>query len=185
MMGNTNMDMTRSKIFNAAVYTCAAAGALAGAIGYGGGTAGGILLMGAGGAIAGGIGFPLALTAVAAVGYVSYVGTTSMFKALKSEGAAIPLGLALVGFSAAKALFVDPVKKLRGIIHAARKPAATEPASAHISSAQTDAEIEATTAPHKPGRLKSVFSRMSRALPQHTHDRRAKAAPKSPPPPAP
>lgn len=180
MMGNTNMDMTRSKIFNAAVYTCAAAGALAGAIGYGGGTAGGILLMGAGGAIAGGIGIPLALTAVAAVGYVSYVGTTSMFKALKSEGAAIPLGLALVGFSAAKALFVDPVKKLRGIILAARKP---EPASARSASAQTGAEIETT--PKKPSRLKFVFSRMSRAQPQHTHEKHTKAAPKSPPPPAP
>lgn len=182
MMGNTNMDMTRSKIFNAAVYTCAAAGALVGAIGYGGGTAGGILLMGAGGAIAGGIGFPLALTAIAAVGYVSYVGIKSMFKALKSEGAAIPLGLALVGFSAAKALFVDPVKKLRGIILAARKPAATEPASARSASAQTGAEIETT--PKKPSRLKSVFSRMSRAQPS-AHERHTKAAPKSPPPPAP
>lgn len=126
-MGNTNMDMTRSKIFNAGVYACAAIGALTGAIGYGGATLGGVLGMGAVGAVAGGLGVPLALTTVAVVGYVGYVGIKSTLKALKSEWAAIPLGLAIVGISAAKALFVDPVKKIHGMLHgstAAQKPTA-------------------------------------------------------------
>ena len=126
-MGNTNMDMTRSKIFNAGVYACAAIGALTGAIGYGGGTIGGIIGMGAAGAVAGGLGVPLALTATAVAGYVGYVAIKSTIKALKTEWAAIPLGLAIVGISAAKALFVEPVKKIHGLLHGsdnAQKPTA-------------------------------------------------------------
>ncbi len=125
-MGNTNMDMTRSKIFNAGVYACAAVGALTGAIGYGGATVGGVLGMGAVGAVAGGLGIPLALTATAVAGYVGYVAVKSTIKALKTEWAAIPLGLAIVSISAAKALFVEPVKKLHGMIFkdSAQKPTA-------------------------------------------------------------
>ncbi len=115
-MGDTNMDMTRSKIFNAGVYACAAIGALTGAIGYGGGTVAGILGMGVAGAVAGGLGVPLALTAAAVAGYVGYVAVKSTIKALKTEWAAIPLGLAIVGISAAKALFIEPVKKIHGMI---------------------------------------------------------------------
>lgn len=115
-MGDTNMDMTRSKIFNAGVYTCAAIGAAAGAATYGGSTLGSMLAMGALGAVAGGVGVPLALTGVAVLGYVGYVGVKATFKALKKEGAAVPLGMAIVGISAAKALFVTPFKALAGLL---------------------------------------------------------------------
>jgi len=115
-MGDTNMDMSRSKIFNAGVYTCAAIGAAAGAVTYGGSTIGSMIAMGALGAVAGGIGVPLALTGVAVLGYVGYVGVKSTLKALKKEGAAVPLGMAIVGFSAAKALFVTPFKALAGLL---------------------------------------------------------------------
>ena len=115
-MGDTNLDMTRSKIFNAAIYACAAGGAAVGAVTYGGGTALGMIGMGAAGAVAGGIGIPLALTGVAVLGYVGYVGIKATCKALKKEGAAVPLGMALVGLSAAKALFVTPFKALAGLL---------------------------------------------------------------------
>jgi hypothetical protein len=115
-MGDTNMDMTRSKIFNAAVYACAAVGAGVGAVTYGGGTLAGMVGMGALGAVAAGVGVPLALTGVAVLGYVGYVGIKSTIKALKKEGAAVPLGMAIVGISAAKALFVTPIKALAGLL---------------------------------------------------------------------
>jgi len=115
-MGDTDLDMSRSKIFNAGIYTCAAIGAGAGAVTFGGGTVAGMIGMGALGAVAGGIGVPLALTGVAVLGYVGYVGVKATIKAFKKEGAAVPLGMAIVGLSAAKALFVTPFKTLAGLL---------------------------------------------------------------------
>lgn len=138
-MGDMNMDMTRSKIFNAAVYTCAAIGAGVGIMTYGGSTLGSLIGMGALGAVAGGVGVPLALTGVAVLGYVGYVGIKSTIKALKKEGAAVPLGMAIVGISAAKALFVTPFKALAGLLpkkdnDAQKSPAQSAPESADQTS---------------------------------------------------
>jgi len=143
-MGDTNMDMSRSKIFNAGVYTCAAIGAAAGAVTYGGSTIGSMIAMGALGAVAGGVGVPLALTGVAVLGYVGYVGVKSTLKALKKEGAAVPLGMAIVGFSAAKALFVTPFKTLAGLLPKKDNDAQQPPAR---------------TAMESPGETSAFFSR--------------------------
>ncbi|MFN7113260.1 MAG: hypothetical protein ACK4PK_02765 [Alphaproteobacteria bacterium] len=137
-MGDTNMDMSRSKIFNAAVYACAAVGAGVGAVTYGGGTLGSMIAMGAMGAVAGGVGVPLALTGVAVLGYVGYVGIKSTIKALKKEGAAVPLGMAIVGLSAAKALFVTPVKALAGLLPKKDKDNDTQKPPARSADSSSD-----------------------------------------------
>ena len=114
-MGDVNLDMSRSKIFAAATYVCAGIGAVTGVHMTAATSTLGLIGAGAVGAVAGGIGIPLALTGVAVLGYVGFVGIKSTIKALKKEGAAVPLGMALVGLSAAKALFVTPFTTLRDL----------------------------------------------------------------------
>lgn len=180
-MGNTNMDMTRSKIFNAGVYACAAVGALTGAIGYGGATVGGILGMGAVGAVAGGLGIPLALTATAVAGYVGYVAVKSTIKALKTEWAAIPLGLAIVGISAAKALFVEPVKKLHGMIF---KDSAQKPAARSVEDlGHTEAPAQSSSSFFSKAKLRDAFAAVR--LPQLLRKTPKPAPQNTPKPPAP
>lgn len=172
-MGDTNMDMTRSKIFNVGVYACAALGALTGAIGYGGGTVGGVLGMGAAGAVAGGLGIPLALTGVAVLGYVGYVGIKSTLKALKSEGAAVPLGLAIVGYSAAKALFVEPVKALAALLPKKAQSPQQQPPARSVDDTATPSRLQA-------GKLKSAFANIMKPL--RKKSAASKAQPKPPAP---
>lgn len=171
-MGDTNMDMTRSKIFNVGVYACAIAGALTGAIGYGGGTVGGVLGMGAAGAVAGGLGIPLALTGVAVLGYVGYVGIKSTLKALKSEGAAVPLGLAIVGYSAAKALFVEPVKALAALLPQ-KEQSPQQPPARSVDDAAKSSRLQA-------GKLKSAFANIMKPLRKKSSAPKAQAKPPAP-----
>ncbi len=115
-MGDLNLDMSKSKAFSAGIYTAAAVGAGVGIATYGTGTLLSTLAYGALGAVAGGIGIPVALTAVAVVGYAGYVGIAAAAKALKKEGAVVPLGMAIAGYSAAKALFVNPVLSAQKLV---------------------------------------------------------------------
>jgi len=108
-MGQLDLDLSKSKLFSAGIYTAAAVGAVASAVTFGTGTALSALAYGALGAVAGGIGVPVALTAVAVVGYAGYIGLAAAAKALKKEGTMVPLGMAVAGVSAAKALLVNPV----------------------------------------------------------------------------
>lgn len=179
-MGDTNMDMTRSKIFNVGVYACAAIGAVTGAVGYGGGTLGGILGMGAVGAVAGGLGIPLALTGVAVMGYVGYVGLKSTIKALKSEGAAVPLGLAIVGISAAKALFVEPVKSLHALLTRARDNNGHQ--SPPARSMDDAGSSSAAPSRLKAGKLKAAFAGILKPLRKKSPAEKPAAAPQQKPP---
>lgn len=107
-MGDINLDMTKNKRFLAIPYTCAAIGAAIGLHTAAASSLGGLVTAGAVGAVAGGIGIPMALTGVAVVAYVGFVGLKETFKALKKEGAVVPMGMALVALNCAKALFVTP-----------------------------------------------------------------------------
>lgn len=140
-MGDLNLDLSKSKAFSAGIYTMAAAGAGVGIATYGTGTLLSTVAYGTLGALAGGIGIPVALTAVAVVGYAGYVGIAAAAKSLKKEGAVVPLGMAIAGYSAAKALIVNPVlaaqKFVKGLLPTSggdAKP--TTPATTQVSAPQ-------------------------------------------------
>ncbi len=105
-MGDINFDLTKNKRFLFIPYTLAAAGAAAGVATV---IATAAVLpavpvlaaAGAFGAVAGGIAFPSALTAAAGVfGFMASRQVTEL--------KVIPLGVAVVGGSCAKAMFVTP-----------------------------------------------------------------------------
>lgn len=127
-MGDLNLDLTSSKRFLAIPYLSAAVGAVAGVHMTAATSALGLVTAGAVGAVAGGIGIPMAVVGVAVLGYVGFVGLRETIKAIKKEGPTVPLGMAVIGLSCAKALFVTPfqaaAKILKGFGKKADKDAA-------------------------------------------------------------
>lgn len=144
-MGDLNLDLSKSKAFSAGIYTAAAVGAGVSIATYGTGTVLSTLAYGAIGVVAGGIGVPVALTAIAVVGYAGYVGIAAAVKSLKKEGAVVPLGMAVAGYSAAKALFVNPVlaasKLVKGLLHKSNGDAKPEAPAATQSTAAAQSSV--------------------------------------------
>jgi len=111
-MGDINFDLSKNKRFIFIPYTCAAIGAGITAFMAPAFIPGGIVANIALGAIAGGIGLPV-LATIAAVGAIVLIAAgKELFKVAKKEGAMIPLGIGIIGYSSAKALFVTPFKAL-------------------------------------------------------------------------
>lgn len=182
-MGDLNLDMSKSTPFNLGIYACAAVGAAAGVATYGTGTLLSTLAVGAAGAVAGGIGIPVALTAVAVVGYAAYVGVAAALKALKKEGAVVPLGMAVVGFSAAKALFVSPFTAATGLgkkLFAGKpdQPATPDAPAASQSTGNTPSGVSAFFSKMK---LKPLFEKALK--PRITKKDKPAPKPKNAPPP--
>jgi len=152
-MGDLNLDLSKSKAFSAGIYTAAAIGAGTSIATYGTGTVLSALAYGALGAVAGGIGIPVALTAMAVVGYAGYVGLAAAAKALKKEGAVVPLGMAVAGYSAAKALFVNPVLLAKKLLPTSNKQVKPDASAA----AQTAAPRGKSSAFFQKVKLKPLF----------------------------
>lgn len=182
-MGDLNLDMSKNAPFNIGIYACAAAGAVTGVVTYGTGTLLSTLAVGAAGAIAGGIGIPVALTAVAVVGYAAYVGVAAAVKALKKEGAVVPLGMAVVGFSAAKALFVSPFTATAGLGKKlfAGKPDTSAKPDAPAASHSTEATPSGVSAFFSKMKLKPLFEKALK--PRITKKSKPAPKPKNAPPP--
>lgn len=107
-MGDINFDLSKEPRFRIVPYACAAIGAAAGVMMTSAVTVPGMIAAGAIGAVAGGIGLPV-------VGVVAAIGGVAIWKmgkalvdTIKKEGPMLPLGMAVVGLSAAKTLFVSP-----------------------------------------------------------------------------
>jgi len=164
-MGDINLDMSRSKIFAAATYVCAGIGAVTGVHMTAATSTLGLIGAGAVGAVAGGMGIPLALTGVAVLGYVGFVGIKSTIKALKKEGAAVPLGMAIVGMSAAKALFVTPFTTLRDLGKKLTAPKTDEPQKPDSASASQSVNTpQAANRFFSRAKLKPLFEKARNPL---------------------
>ena len=175
-MGDLNLDMSKSKAFSAGIYTAAAIGAGVSVATYGTGTVLSTFAYGTLGAVAGGIGIPVALTAVAVIGYAGYVGIAAAVKSLKKEGAVVPLGMAVAGYSAAKALFVNPVlaasKLVKGLLPKSNGDAKPEASATTQSATPTE------------GGISNFFKKMTlKPLFEKALSRKKAPAPKSAPKP--
>lgn len=131
-MGDVNFDLTKSKRFLFIPYTLGGAGALTGAFVTTATTLPGIATAAAIGLVAGGIGVPVAATAVAVAAYGCFIAAKALLHTLVKEGALLPLGAAVVGVSCAKALFYTPFKAgaagLKSLFN--KKASAAKPAPA-------------------------------------------------------
>ena len=127
-MGNLNFDLSKEKRFKHITYACAAVGAAAAAITAPAAIPGGMVGYLVVGAIAGGIGLPIAAATVALGGIILFSAARELFKVAKKEGAALPLGIAIIGASSAKALFITPFSALRSVFN--KKSAASKSAPA-------------------------------------------------------
>ncbi len=107
-MGDINFDLSKEPRFRIVPYACAAIGATAGVMMTSAVTVPGLIAAGAIGAVAGGIGLPVAGVVVAIGGVALFKMGKALVDTIKQEGPMLPLGMAVVGLSAAKTLFVSP-----------------------------------------------------------------------------
>ena len=112
-MGDINFDLTESERFNYIVYGCAAIGGAIGAFAVPSAPAIAIAAHVAAGAVVGGIGLPLAITGVALGGLILGKTVKEIWKSVKTEATALPLAVAVIGISSAKAMFVSPLKVIK------------------------------------------------------------------------
>ncbi|MBI3441887.1 MAG: hypothetical protein HY052_08860 [Proteobacteria bacterium] len=123
-MGDINFDLTKNKKFLLLSYTLAAAGAVTGIALTSAATVPAIIVAGAVGAVAGGVGVPVVATAVAG-GAAGLFSLAKGWKRSMNELAVIPLGVAVVGMSSAKAMFGTPFQAVfKGLKSAFNRKAA-------------------------------------------------------------
>ena len=134
-MGDLNFDLTKNKRFLLVPYTLAAVGAVAGIAMAGAATLPAIAAAGVIGAVAGGIGVPVAATALLG-GVAGLLGLAKGKGVAANEVAVIPLGMAFVGFSCAKAMFVTPFqaafKGLKSVFNRKAAPSAAPQPKAKV-----------------------------------------------------
>jgi hypothetical protein len=110
-----NTDQSKNGLFKGIVYTCAAAGGIAGYALAPAAGAGLVAAYVAGGVAVGGLGGPLALTTAALCGYGVYRIGQTLAKTAREEGPVIPLAVAIVGYSSLRAMTVEPIRSIASL----------------------------------------------------------------------